>query len=315
MNLLQKITLSLSLYIILGSVAFAQAVDIPDRNLRQAVRDAMDGAPITQTTMQGLTELYADDIGIIDLTGLESAVNLVVLSIFSNPIADLTPIANLQKLEHLAIAACSLSDIHAVSRLTSLISLNARYNSIVEIAPLANLTNLVKLRLNGNQITDVRPLANLSRLEFLEIQHNQITNHSPLADLPLIHFVYDQTCEMPSRAVRPRLVNRSYPSVMARWNRAPINNRPELTSQENLARHDLRFNTKPFGLRFLRGPDGFKMAGDLSEAIETHADLHALNPNMIHLVDLGMRAAPLDWFSEDSAVWIRDNNDNIFIEV
>ena len=57
------------------------------------------------------------------------------------------------------------------------------------------------------------------------------------------------------------------------------------------------------------------MAGDLSEAIETHADLHALNPNMIHLVDVGMRAAPLDWFSEDSAVWIRDNNGNIFIEV
>ena len=266
MNFLQKITLSFLLYIALCSTAFAQVVDIPDRNLRQAVREALDGASITQAAMHGLTELYADDLGIVNLTGLENAVNLVVLSMFGNPIADLTPIANLQKLEHLDIAACSLSDIHAVSRLTSLISLNARYNSIVEITPLANLTNLVKLRFNGNQITDVRPLANLSRLEFLEIQHNQITDHSPLADLPLIHFVYDQTCDMPSRAVRPRLVNRSYPSVMARWNRAPINNRPELTSQENLALHDLRFNTTPFGLRFLRGPDGFKMAGDLSDA-------------------------------------------------
>ena len=54
MNFRQIITLSLSLYIVLGSVVFAQVVEIPDPNLRAAIRDAInlpDDVPITQADM------------------------------------------------------------------------------------------------------------------------------------------------------------------------------------------------------------------------------------------------------------------------
>ena len=39
MDFRQIVTLSFLLYIVLGSVVFAQIVDIPDPNLRAAVRD------------------------------------------------------------------------------------------------------------------------------------------------------------------------------------------------------------------------------------------------------------------------------------
>ena len=42
MNFRQKITLYLLLYIALSSAAFAQVVDIPDPNLRQAVRETLN---------------------------------------------------------------------------------------------------------------------------------------------------------------------------------------------------------------------------------------------------------------------------------
>ena len=67
MNFRQKITLSLLLYIVLGSVVFAQVVEIPDPNLRAAIADALDiprGGPITQEDMIHLTRLnlYNKDI-------------------------------------------------------------------------------------------------------------------------------------------------------------------------------------------------------------------------------------------------------------
>ena len=54
----QKITLYLVFYIALCGGAFAQVVEIPDPNLRQAVRETLSlpaGAPITQADMRQLT--------------------------------------------------------------------------------------------------------------------------------------------------------------------------------------------------------------------------------------------------------------------
>ena len=297
---------------VLTTSVHAQAVHIPDPNLRAAVRDALNGAPITQATMRRLTKLDAVDQGIVDLTGLEHATNLTELHIFGNPLAELTPIAKLKRLTYLDIAACSISDISPLSKLTRLTHLNARYNQIIDITPLAHLKHLKRLWLSENRITDVTSLAGLNSLEFLEIQNNQIADHSPLDGLSLLHFIYDQTCEMPPLPLEPRLENRQYPSIMSRWGGAPILNRPDLSGMENLAYHDLRWNTRPFGLQFFEAPHGFTMTGDLNRAIQERDTLRALNPNMIHLVDVGMRGAPLDWFPEDWPYWIRDEQGAIF---
>ena len=339
MNFRQTITLGLLLYLVLGSVAFAQVVEIPDPNLRAAIREALGvprGAPITQDDMNRLTHLDVLGQGIVDLSGLEHATNLTRLTIPENPIVNLSPLANLHTLAYLEIDFCNISDLTPLSHLIGLTTLNALYNRIINIRPLANLTQLTTLRLSNNRIVDVRPLANLTQLvtlrlsnnrivdvhplmrltnlTSLEIENNQIADHSPLHALVLTEFSYDQHCDMPSLPLEPRLANRTYPLIFSPWSAHIIANRPELSSAEQRAYHDLRWNTTRSELHFLETDEGFNMVGHLTKAIQKRDELQALNPNLIHLIDVGIRAAPIDWFPDDWPYWIRDEQGNIFRE-
>ena len=346
--------------------AYAQIVHIPDPNLGAAIRETLKlapGAPITQGDMRRLTRLTADNRGIIDLSGLETATNLETLSLGENPLDNLSPLAHLTALRTLILRGCQINDISPLSSLTRLETLlmhnnrihdisalagytrlkelNARNNSIsdlsalahlttlehldlsrcliVDISPLSHLVNLKVLQLNRNRIVDVRPISTLASLYKLEIDHNHITDHSPLDSLSLDIFYYDQICEMPPLPLQPRLTNRTFPSIFAKWSNIgepPIyTNRPNISGAQNLALHDLRFSVKVFGLRFIERNNEFTVSGDLDDAIRQRDQLLALNPNMIHLVDVGMRAAPLSFFPEDWPGWIRDENGNIFRKV
>ncbi len=350
MNFRQKITLSLLLTIVLGSIAFAQVVHIPDPNLRAAVADALGiprGSPITQEDMNRLTDLDVQGQGIVDLTGLEFATNLNVLVIADNPTIDLTPITsltqlyrlyiwaiprlditalgNLTQLQTLAIAACDVNNIRSLGTLTELTDLNASHNRIVDIASLRSLTQLETLRLNSNRIINVTALAGLIHLDFLEIQENEILDHSPLDALTLTHFIYDQLCELPPLPVEPRVANRNYPSIAARWSGfgwPPVSNKPDLSETENMALHDLQFGNV-FELRFLensRNPNTFTglhkftMHGDVDRALRLRDEFLSLNPNMIQLVGMDLRTAPFEQFPENWPHWIRDEHGDIFIE-
>ena len=66
----------------------AQAVHIPDPNLRQAVSEALNlpaGGPITEADMRQLTSLNTAARQITELTGLEYATNLTDLRLGENP--------------------------------------------------------------------------------------------------------------------------------------------------------------------------------------------------------------------------------------
>ncbi len=335
MNFRQKITLSLFLTIVLGGVAFAQVVDIPDPNLRTAIADALGiarGAPITREDINRLTRLDAQNRNIASLVGLETATNLTTLYISENPITDLnsiaglvklkrlsiwgilgndiTPIANLTNLEFLEIAGCSISDITALSNLINLTNLNARHNRIVDISPLANLKNLAILWLSHNRITDVSPLAGLARLEFLEIHSNRITDHSPLDAIALSHFTYDQTCEMPALPLEPRLENRTFPSVVALW--GSVLNQSHLSPIEQASQHDLIIDYPGmFGhstaLSFIEGA-GWQLRGDLEIAEGIRDEYLVLNPNIIFLASISMREESIDAHPKDWPYWVRDSD-------
>ena len=157
---------------------------IPDANLRAAVRTALGieaSACITIEAMQDLTTLNALRLGITDLTGLEYATNLRVLSVGGNQISNLTPLANL----------------------IGLTSLYIEYNLISDITPLANLTNLRRLGMLRNQITDIRILAGLVNLRYLRLAGNPITDTSPLRSLPGLTNV-DVYIASPPQQVNPQ---------------------------------------------------------------------------------------------------------------
>ena len=137
----------------------AQIVNIPDANLRAAInemRGKPENARITHEEMQTLTELEADNRGITDLTGLETATNLRGLALRDNLISDLTPLANLTRLQQLALGG----------------------NVISDLSPLAENQGLTWIDLSNNFITDPTPLTNLDNLNWIGLTHNTISDET-----------------------------------------------------------------------------------------------------------------------------------------
>ena len=314
MNSRQKITLYLLLTIVLGSVAFAQVVDIPDPNLRLAIRERLNlpvNEAITRDAMSRLTLLYADERGIANLSGLGHATRLETLSLAANPISNLSPLALLTELRTLDLHGCyQISDISPLADLTQLVSLHLHWNQIEDIRPLANLSQLTELRLSNNRIADVSPLATLTRLESLEVHNNVIDDLSLLDRLSLTHFTFDQSCEMPPLPILHRIQDRARPSVFAAWDWLPILNYPELSHLDQTSLHDL-YISPWFGLNFKYTGQEVKIEGYLEDARLTRDELLALNPNMIFLAEISMRDAPSGNFPEDSPYWVRDAQGNV----
>ena len=321
---------------IAGGITSAQEDWMPDPNLRQAVRDTLglpDETPLTQAEMQRLTRLDAYRKEITDLTGIEHAANVTWLSfaenqvrdlsplaqlfkletlyLWVNPISDISPLVDLTQLRHLNLGGCEISGIMPLATLTQLRGLNLPYNVIEDITPLKNLTELLELRINDNRIVDVSPLANLTKLEKLWIQNNGIIDHSPLNALSLTIFEYDESCVLPSLPIHERIENRRFPSIFAAWGGigwSPVLNLPEKSDLEQMALHDLYFCCLIFGQEFRNTPEGERVVGEMTQAIELRDTYLALNPNMLFIAGLEMREADPTSHPEDSPYWLRNEN-------
>lgn len=80
-----------------------EIVEIPDTNLRTAIKEALDVTDdnqITKAKMEALTDFTAVDKGIVDLTGIEYASNLTTLKLDNNRITNegIVPATKLAKL-------------------------------------------------------------------------------------------------------------------------------------------------------------------------------------------------------------------------
>ena len=309
---------SLTIAICLGLTLplHAQEVIMPDVNLQRAVRSALNlnaNQPITRTDLITLKRLIAPMQHIIDLTGLEHAVELEYLVISGNDIYDLAPLRTLIKLEHLALGENRIADISPLEGLTQLQELHLTSNSIIDVSPLAHLSMLRKLHLSHNLIADVSPLANLKDLPELEIRTNPALDYSTLSAIP--YLTYDECCEVEPLPVRDRITNRDYPSVGKLWggNQAwhDALDRPDLTSMEQIALHDLWLAGTLFWLEPKETVDGFKMVGSLSEARQLRDEYLALNPHLIFLRTIPFRHKHLHQLPPDSPFWVRDENGDI----
>ncbi len=336
MNFRQKITLSILLYIVLNSAAFAQVVDIPDANLRAAIREALDIADRPEVTLDAsvlrrLRDLNAGGRGISDLTGLEHAtsltflalhhndisdlraltplVNLTFIRLHDNQINDLRPLSNLTKLTTLLLDRNNITDINPLANLKQLTTLVLDKNNITDIRSLANLTQLTQLKLNSNRITDVSVLSALTSLEILEIHHNLIADHSPINGLSLSHISYDEVCESLPAPVLPRITQRGRPSVFSAWK--GVINKPNSEYTENLARHDLWWDHPGvLALNFIDANGQSRVAGPMDDVINTYEALVNRNSNLLILAEIRVKTYYLDRFPEDWPHWIRDAQGN-----
>ncbi|RKU25880.1 hypothetical protein C6499_14225 [Candidatus Poribacteria bacterium] len=319
-----------------------QAQDwMPDKNLQQVVREALEipqAQVLTTADMKRLNGFDGRKRGITDLTGLEHAtylqwtnlgeneildisplatlVHLEGLWIYVNPISNLLPLANLTKLKQLNLGICEIADIRPLANLTNLEHLWLHHNQIKDITPLANLTHLTELQLNGNHIVDIRTLANLTRLENLRIHDNLIVDVSPLKHLSLSEFLFDEICALDGLPTENRVNDRHYPSVFQPWN--DIRNRPSLSPQERITAHDLLISGA-WGSKMTSGAwsveiyfqdtdQGIVLMGGVEQARQLRNELLAVNPNLIFVTgSVHMRDSYVNkLFPKDSPYWIRD---------
>ena len=161
----------------------AEPVNIPDLNLRTAIEEHLgkaSGSIITTADMANLTELFAYNTNIGNLTGLEFATNLTRLGLRNNSISDISAVADLTQLTTLLLSGNNISDISPVAGLTNLTYLTISRNFITNISHLSGLTQLTRLGFWGNTISDISPLAGLTNLTYLWIYNNLISDLSPL---------------------------------------------------------------------------------------------------------------------------------------
>ena len=217
---LLRFTLFLSICLLIPVAGTAQTVDVLDPNLRDAIETALGkvpGDPILADEMATLTNLYAPNANIRDLTGLEAATNLTSLGlgtayvrgydVNSNSISDLSALAGLTNLKTLVLEDNLISDLSALAGLTNLQTLELGGNSITDISALASLTNLETLNLGGNSITDFSALSSLINLKSLRLNNCNITDLSALAGLINLTGLSLNYCNITDLSALPRLTN------------------------------------------------------------------------------------------------------------
>jgi hypothetical protein len=168
-------------------------VAIPDAKLHAAIANELgkaNDAPITVSEMATLNHLFASDSDIRELTGLEYAINLTALQLYTNRVSDLTPLTELTNLTALWLRNNSLSDLTPLAGLTNLTALQLGRNTVSDLTPLTGLTNLITLGLSFNTVSDLTPLAGLTDLTELEIEGNFVSDLTHLAGLTNLTALY-----------------------------------------------------------------------------------------------------------------------------
>ena len=171
----------------------AEGIRIRDPNLRAAIATTLGkppSAPFVRAHIPALTELYAPEANISDLTGLESATNLTSLTLHSNNISDISAVAGLTNLTSLTLYNNNISDISVVAGLTNLTFLSLWDNNISDISAVAGLTNLKTLELGDNNISNISVVAGLTNLTYLNLWGNNTSDISVVAGLTKLASLY-----------------------------------------------------------------------------------------------------------------------------
>ena len=190
-------------------------VNIPDEVLRTQLRKALglaEDAEITCSDLANLTvfEYTVDrddpDPIIESLEGLQYAVNLEEIDLFSNSVSDLSPLRDLPVLTKLDLSGNDVSSLEPLSDSKSLRSLAVEdiadlspLGSLTELlnlsistpdpspdnlAVLGQLTNLQDLSLTNSAVSDLSFTQSLDALKELELRSNNLSTLESIGDLP-----------------------------------------------------------------------------------------------------------------------------------
>ena len=135
------------------AISFRTSVAFQDANLRAKITETLGkppGGTLTVTDLLTLTALTATNANIQDLTGLQHARNLAILSLDNNTVSDVTPLATLPQLTTLSLNNNALSNVEPLTRLTRLKTLQLRGNLL---SYSALHTHIPALQAGGTTVT------------------------------------------------------------------------------------------------------------------------------------------------------------------
>ena len=161
-----------------GGLVCTNPVPISDEGLDAGLRDALNksSGSLSCADLESLTSFEPGDRRIVDLEGLQFAVNLQTLDLSDNPIRDISPLANLSTLQSFTFERTQVNDISPLANLTSLETLLLKENVITNVDALMGLVNLQTVDLSTNLITDLSPLVDNPGLgdgdDLVEVYHN-----------------------------------------------------------------------------------------------------------------------------------------------
>lgn len=178
-------------YVMTPPVPEGEVVQFKDQALEEAVRDSLHiySRDLFESDMTILTSLDASDRGIVELDGLEVAVNLQSLMLDGNKIVDISVLSPLSKLTILSLQGNRVKDIGALADL-NIEFLNIGFNEIDDISSLLELENLQYVLIMNNPVdltegSETRSVIQtleddgiMVMYEFLDISVNELTENS-----------------------------------------------------------------------------------------------------------------------------------------
>ncbi|MEN4911017.1 leucine-rich repeat domain-containing protein [Erwinia amylovora] len=176
---------------VLHTFAAESMIYFKDKNLESAIKTTLNLAEsegVSTLNILNLTHLRALDKDISDLSGLEYAENLQLVTFTGNDITSLEPLKNLNHLYSVGFAYNSNLKMEEILKLEHITELDLSGNeySDEEFDQLEKYSELTVLWLNSCQLNSISFMSGMNKLVQLQIQNNNLTNIDALNSSRLI---------------------------------------------------------------------------------------------------------------------------------
>ena len=124
--------------------------------------------------LTSLTRLRLEDLGISNISFIDSLRRLESLELNRNRIEVLAALDSLTRLRHLSLWDNAVSDLGDLAGLTSLESIDIGENRISRLDEISSLTELRNINARGNRIRDLESVGGMPSLRYLAVSRNRL---------------------------------------------------------------------------------------------------------------------------------------------
>lgn len=168
-----------------------QAIEFNDKNLEAVIKEILklgSNEKVTTENILKLTTIRAERKEITDLSGLEYAKNLRIITFNQNNISSLEPLKNINNLYSVGFASNPNLKMEELIKLEHITELNLSYNLYTdeEVSQLAKYSDMSVLFLDYCQLNSIDFVSGMKTLVRLQVSNNNLTNIDALDSNNLI---------------------------------------------------------------------------------------------------------------------------------